>query len=214
MRRILIFLFLITALIVEAWSQVSFGVRAGVNLQNLNGEDNEGEKLNNELKFGFHGGVDVEIPIVPDFFLQPGILFSMKGANDVAEIEDLSATLSYIEVPVHFVYKPLLGAGRLIAGIGPYVAYGVSGKMEFEGDEEDIKFQNDVSLDDYNDNFFFLRPLDAGADIFFGYQFDMGFFAQLNAQLGLLNLEPKVDGESPEAITKNTGFGVSVGYRF
>lgn len=215
MKRKLIALFVITTFMTGvAWSQVSFGIRAGVNFQNINGEDDEGDKLDNDLKVGFHAGVEVDIPLVPDFYVQPGVLFNMKGANNLAQVDDLSASLGYIEVPIHFVFKPQLGSGKLILGLGPYLAYGITGKMKLDNEEEDIKFKNDVSQDDLTENFFFLRPLDVGADIFFGYQFDFGFFAQLNAQLGLLNLEPKYEGEEIDAITKNTGFGVSLGYKF
>jgi hypothetical protein len=213
MKRKLIALFVLTTLVTAvAWSQVSFGVRAGVNFQNLNGEDEGGDKLKNDLTLGFHAGVDVEIPVVPDFYLQPGLLFSTKGAANLEEVDNLKAFIAYIELPIHFVYKPQLGSGKLIVGLGPYVAYGVSGKIKLDDEEEDIEFTNDVTED--SEGFFFLKPLDAGADIFFGYEFSFGLTAQLNAQLGLLNMLPKFEGESGDAITKNTGFGVSLGYRF
>jgi len=59
-----------------------------------------------------------------------------------------------------------------------------------------------------------MMQMQAGADIFFGYEFAFKFYAQINAQLGLLNLEPDVEGESQDAVSKNTGFGLSLGYRF
>ena len=213
MKRRLIILFALTMMMIPVVdAQMEFGVRAGLNLQNLNGEDINGDKLKNKLTPGFHAGVEVGFPIAPDFYLQPGLLFSTKGATDLSGTQDLTARLSYIELPIHLAYKPQLGTGKLILGFGPYVAYGITGKLTLDGDEEDIKFTNDIT--ESSDGLFFLRPLDAGADIFFGYEFAFGFFAQVNAQLGLLNLIPKFDGETSDAITKNTGFGVSLGYRF
>ncbi len=35
-----------------------------------------------------------------------------------------------MELPVHVVYKPQLGTGKLIVGFGPYVAYGITGKVK------------------------------------------------------------------------------------
>lgn len=195
-----------------AYSQVSFGVRAGVNFQNINGEDEEGDKLKNDLKPGFFAGVEAGIPIAPDFYFEPGLFFSTKGAANLGEVDDLKATISYIELPLHLAYKPQLGSGKVIVGLGPYVAYGVAGKLKLDDEEEDIEFTNDVSPED--EGFVFLKPLDAGADIFFGYEFAFGLSALINAQLGLLNLEPKYDGESSDAIFKNTGFSFSLGYRF
>ena len=214
MKRNLILIMALTFLASgKSLSQFTYGVKAGINLQNLRGDDDENEKLKNDLKPGFHAGVEVEIPLVPEIYLQPGILFSLKGAANIAEIEDLSATLSYIEVPIHVAYKTAAGPGKLFVGAGPYFAYGVSGKMKFKGEKEDIKLKNHVSDEDFNDYFFFLRPFDAGADIFIGYQLKPGIFAQLNAQFGLLNLEPEYEVSS-NATTKNIGFSFSVGYRF
>jgi hypothetical protein len=59
-----------------------------------------------------------------------------------------------------------------------------------------------------------IKPLDAGADIFFGYEFPFKVSVLLNTQLGLINIWPKIDGENPDHPLKNTGFGVSLGYRF
>ncbi|MBN1791807.1 MAG: PorT family protein [Bacteroidales bacterium] len=213
MKRKVLFLMAATLMMTAAaYSQVSFGLRAGVNFQNLNGEDEAGDKLKNDLAIGFHIGANAEIPIAQDFYIQPGLLFSTKGATNVYEVDDLKASISYIELPIHFLYKPQLGSGKLIVGFGPYVGYGIGGKFKLDDEEEDIKFKNDVKESD--EEAIYLRPLDAGADIFFGYEFAFKVSVQLNAQLGLLNLVPKYEGEKSDEIVKNTGFGFSVGYRF
>jgi hypothetical protein len=57
--------------------------------------------------------------------------------------------------------------------------------------------------------------LDAGANLLAGYEFSNRISFQLNAQLGLAKINSKYEN-SPNAKTsaKNTGFGVSLGYRF
>jgi hypothetical protein len=144
--------------------------------------------------------------------LQPGILYSIKGAK--ADGSDDKINLSYVEVPVNFVYKPELGAGRLILGFGPYVAYAVSGKFKYDnGSDEDIEFENEITpIQAAAGNY--VKPLDAGANLLFGYEFANKLSLQLNAGLGLVNINPKVEGIDTDAKTKNTGFGVSLGYRF
>jgi len=146
-RRRLKFIFLVVLVVLTtktAYMQVSFGVRGGLNLQNINGEDEMGDKLKNKLKPGFHAGVDVAFPIARDFYLQPGLFFSTKGAADLNEIEDLNLNISYLELPIHLVYKPQLGTGKIILGFGPYLAYGIAGKVKFNDEEEDIVFTNDA----------------------------------------------------------------------
>lgn len=194
-----------------AQSKTTFGVRAGVNFQNLNGEDADGDKYDNKIKTGFHVGVNAEIPLADEFFLQPGVLFSTKGAK--AKEGDGKINISYIEVPVNFLYKADLGQGKLLMGVGPYIGFGIGGKVKGDGEDVDIKFKNDVKMSDVDDAWYYKR-IDAGGQLLFGYEFTNNLSVQLNAQLGLLNIEPKFEGEKPESKTKNTGFGVSVGYRF
>lgn len=205
--------FLAALLLTGAFSnaQTTFGVRGGINFQNINGKDDNGDKLENHLKVGFHIGANAEFPIAEEFYLQPGLLFSTKGASDANGIDDLKMSISYIELPIHFVFKPEFGNGKLIIGLGPYLAYAVAGKVKSNGDEEDIEFKNKVGV---MEDGIFLKPFDAGADIFFGYEMASGLSFQLNAQLGLVNISPDYESVNTEQVTKNTGFGLSVGYRF
>lgn len=203
--------FLTAAIIIFAFSSkaqvvntgAGIGIRAGVNFQNLNGEDASGDKLDNKLKTGFHAGLVADIPVAPDFYFQPGLLYSTKGA-ELENSTDLR--LNYVEMPLNLVYKPMLGTGRLLLGFGPYVGYGIGGKAEFSGTETDVKFEKEAGN---AANTVYFKPFDAGANLLFGYEFSNKLSAQLNAQLGLIN----INAYDNDAKIKNTGFGVSLGYR-
>jgi|SRR5690554_5828390 len=65
-----------------AGSKTSFAILGGVNLQNLNGKDMSGDKLENDMLTGFHAGVNVQLPVAPQFYFQPGLMFSTKGAKN------------------------------------------------------------------------------------------------------------------------------------
>src|SRR5688572_14391250 len=86
--------------------RTTFGIRAGANFQNINGKDFNNNNLENKLKTGFHASVNAEIPVGTGSYLQPGILFTTKGAKLQNGDE---VKLSYVEVPVNFIYKPVLG---------------------------------------------------------------------------------------------------------
>ena len=161
--------------------KTSFAILGGVNLQNLNGKDIAGNKLENDMILGFHAGVNMQIPIAPEFYFQPGLLFSTKGAKNLTS----TYKLSYIELPLNFVYKGLLGNGFVMVGFGPYVGYAITKGEEF-------------------------KPFDAGGNVFAGYELAGGIFLQLNTQFGMLNIKDSSDKSS----FKNTGFGLSIGYRF
>lgn len=198
--------------------KASLGILAGVNFQNLNGKDYDGDKLENDLIVGFHVGANVMIPIAPEFYFQPGLLFSTKGAKSSSDLSTSTIRLSYIEMPLNLVYRGQLGNGYIFLGLGPYVGYAIMGNVKTESggntEKQDIEFQNVVEIDDpltvpYS------KALDVGANIFFGYELPVGVFVQLNAQLGLVKINPeyKILADDKSSI-KNTGFGLSLGYRF
>lgn len=198
----------------------TFGVRAGVNFQNINGKDFLDKKLDNKIKTGFNVGVNAEIPIASEFYLQPGVLFTTKGAKSKDD-KDAKVNLSYIEVPINFLYKPELGMGKLLLGIGPYIAFGIGGKVSnADGKETDVEFTKEVSAANYSAAtsqglFPYFKRFDAGGNLLVGYEFSNNFSFQLNAQLGMININSDIEGVSNDDTKfKNTGFGLSVGYRF
>lgn len=202
----------------DGMGKTSFAVLGGVNFQNLNGKNMSGDKLENDLIIGYHFGVNAQIPVAPEFYFQPGLQFTTKGAKNT--VSDLTGTtrLSYIELPLNFVYKGLLGSGYFMLGFGPYVGYGIGGKAVYEGGaasyESDIKFKNEVVSGDPLTTEC-IKPLDVGGNIFFGYGMAGGLFLQLNAQLGMVNIKPDHYLTPDDSSTlKNTGFGLSIGYRF
>ncbi len=201
----------------SAQAQTRIGLLGGVNFQNLNGTDSDGDKLDNDLMVGFHAGVNVLIPVAPDFYFSPGLLFSVKGASDEALGIVGTYKINYLELPLNLVYRAKLGNGHILLGFGPYAGYAIGGKVKFEGDndsyERDIVFQNTIESGDGAE--VYLKRFDAGANIFFGYELEAGLFFQLNTQLGLLNIHPEDKRmANDEMVVKNTGFGISLGYRF
>lgn len=198
--------------------KISFAILGGVNFQNLNGKNFSGDKLENEMILGYHAGVNVQIAIAPDFYFQPGLLFSTKGAKNSTGSITSTYKLSYIELPLNLVYKAALGNGYFMLGFGPYVGYGIMGNAKSEGGslsyDSKIEFKNVVELSDPLTVAYF-KALDAGGNIFAGYEMQSGLFFQLNTQLGMIKINPedkRIPGD--KSVVKNTGFGVSLGYHF
>jgi hypothetical protein len=201
--------------------KTSFGILGGVNLQNLTGKDNSGDKLTNDMLLGYHAGINILIPVAPDFYFQPGLLFSMKGAKNSYGSLTGTYKLSYIELPLNFVYRGALGKGHILLGFGPYVAYAIAGKSSLNDEsstyEKDIVFKNTVENGDPYLTVYAKR-FDAGGNIFAGYEMAGGLFLQLDTQFGMIKINP-VDNRtladfSTQLSVKNTGFGLSLGYRF
>ena len=219
---LMIFALTFSVAVAQEAGKMSFGVLGGVNFQNLNGKDYKGDKLENELILGYHVGVNLQIPIAPQFYFQPGLLFSTKGAKDETTVLGTTITsttkLSYIEMPLNLVYKALLGSGYFTLGFGPYIGYGISGKALTEGGglslDQKINFQNVVETNEDLTKPYY-KAFDVGGNILAGYQMSNSIFVQFNTQLGLVNINPeyKISPDDKSSV-KNTGFGLSLGYRF
>jgi hypothetical protein len=198
--------------------KTSFGILGGGNLQTFNGKDFSGEKLKNDMIIGYHVGVNVLIPVAPEFYFQPGLLFITKGSKKTTDVVTGKYSISSIELPLNLVYRGSLGNGFILVGFGPYVSYSIMGKAKFEGGdlsyESDVEFKNVVEVADPLTTTYF-KALDAGGNVFVGYEMASGIFVQLNTQIGMLNISPE-DKRYPdsETVIKNTGFGLSLGYRF
>lgn len=222
MKKILTITTGLVLLSITSFSQVTLGVRAGANFQNINGKDFNGNKLDNGISTGFSAGINAELPIGVDFYLQPGVLYTQKGAElrnyqYMGQTWDGKVKLNYVEIPLNFVYKPQLGTGRWMVGFGPYVAFGIGGTVDLADPQGayDVKFSKDADAGELNETPFVYRPIDAGANVFAGYEFANKLSIQLNTQLGLTKINSTVNGSNAgEESHKNTGFGLSLGYRF
>lgn len=199
----------------------SIGIYGGVNFQNINGTAANGNQLTNSLVTKFHIGINGEIPIAPDFFFQPGIQYIGKGGEGEVQYTDNAGTrtitrnlgLNYLEIPLNLMYKPLVGAGNFILGFGPYFGYALNGKASFTGNgapaERDVEFVSDAPATDAN-NLVYFKRMDIGANFIVGYQLQNGLYLVLNSQLGLVPINAKT---ATDLNNKNTGFGLSLGYR-
>ena len=116
---------------------------------------------------------------------------------------------------LNLLFRPQLGNGHILLGFGPYLSYGIAGKITSDNSSHvDIEFKNKVPRLLMIGKMY-MKGFDAGANIFFGYELSSGLFFQLNTQMGLLNLVPKYEGISAtDAVIKNTGFGLSLGFVF
>lgn len=176
-------------------AQTTFGIRAGVGMAGIYGKNTDGA----ENRFGYHFGVNAEIPIATDLYFQPNVLFANKGAKGSSDGIKIQQIYNYIEVPLNFLYKGEVGSGKVLVGAGPYIGYGVGVKMKTGSESETGSFK------DAN-----LKNLDYGANVLLGWEFSNKLSAQLNAGFGLANIAK----ESGEVKPKNIGAGISLGYRF
>lgn len=200
----------------------SFGVYGGINFQNINGTNPKGDALSNNLVPRFTLGINEEIYIAPDFFVQIGLQYITKGTTGTVDYTEFLITrtvtrelnLKYLEMPLNILFKPVVGTGNFILGFGPYVGYCIGGTADFSGNsapnDTDLKIQADAPNND-NNNLIYFKTMDIGANFLVGYQLANGINLVLNSQLGMVNINSNT---SSSLANKNTGFGLNLGYRF
>lgn len=235
MKKIVL-LVLLSLGVSSGYAQINFGILAGLNNAIQRGKD--GVPPNTKYSLLWHAGMVADIPLAGRFYLQPQLLASVKGSGYEAHDLDTNVYFStrgvsnktrmvYLEIPVNILYKHPLGPGKLIAGAGPYIAYGLGGKSrtaittrngETSISEMTIKFKNETHPNDEEfGKYEYYKPLDGGLNFIAGYELNNGLCFNVNYSLGLMNTAPS-DGVLPDGThishgtRKNSYFGLSVGY--
>jgi hypothetical protein len=222
----------ILAFCLQSNAQVSFGIHAGGSIFNFDAKNASGDEIE-EFKFAprYSVGLRTEFSFVNDLSIQAGLVYATKGtryfSDEHLEIER-KVTLSYLEIPINFVYKTATGGGAFFVGAGPYLGYGLSGKSTLKIDNIEqtpleVRFENTWPVGVYDAIYF--KPLDFGINTITGYQHESGLFFSINAQVGLANIhlpmlipsETKgylLKSTTDKTSRKNLGFTFSVGFSF
>ena len=174
-------------------AQANFGVRAGLNLTNMNFSGG-GISFTPDMKTGFQAGIVGELG-TKSFVIQPGILFAQQGFKQGG----WTTTLNYIQVPVNAIYKVNLGVAKLLLQAGPYLGYGISGKAK-NSDGESQK----VTLGSGEGDF--VKPIDFGLGVGAGVQFGV-IQAGIGYNFGLANLSKVEEGD---AKITNNGWAITL----
>jgi hypothetical protein len=203
-----------------AQKKTTIGFYGGYNLYTIHGRNTDGSNFWLKTEDGFNMGANLQFPIARNVYLQPGISYNQKGANFktyhyMGQTYHGDVKLSYVEVPVNVVYKPKVGSGHLLLGVGPYVGYGTGHEAGVDQGMYHVRFAEDVTPEQIEQVPFYFRPWDAGTNFILGYQFANNITAQLNGEIGMKRINPSVNGQWDGKMKHRTaGFGCSFGYRF
>lgn len=187
---------------------LSYGVKAGINISNFLSDDNSDEY---DSKAGINIGAFLEIPVSEKLSVQPELVYSGQGSQetlyiDVEEDGVISTyyrkykyTFDYLNIPVLVKYYVIDGLS-IQAGPQLGVLLSAKGKIEahhFVNEEVEI----DISS--------LAEPIDFSFDFGIGYEFGDHFLIDARYNVGLTNVVDSNDGT-----LKNSVFQFSVGYKF
>lgn len=135
MKKILLTL-LVLGVAAGAYAQTTFGARVGPDFSSWTSKSS-GEKTTSQMLVGVEGGVYANVPVAPEFYVQPPLMYEGKGdKNTGTDNVRVTTRLHYLVLPVDLVFKPEMpnGSGSWIVGVGPYLGYGISGKTLLDAD--------------------------------------------------------------------------------
>jgi hypothetical protein len=212
-KKVLLVLAVVVLTANQTKAQFAFGVRAGVGLTNVYQRENDEMKVL-DWNPGFNFGVVAEYALIDFLFLQPGISFSRQGmkteksANFGKNTATLTWDLNYIQIPINLQLRNR--SGKLYVQVGPYLGYGISGKLKVEAvsggktesDSEKIDFGGKgTTVTDF-------KALDFGLGFGAGFRFG-NLQTGLGLNYGLVNITP-----SKDVSMKNIGLALTAAYLF
>jgi hypothetical protein len=136
MKKIFLAISMIALFAAGAHAQgISGGVKGGLNLANLNGDD----VSDTDMKIAYHIGGYANIAFSEALSLQPELLFNAVGAKMSEDGYEMKYNLNYISIPVMLIYS--FGNVNIQAGPQLGLLASAKGKVEYDGDsgETDIK---------------------------------------------------------------------------
>jgi hypothetical protein len=187
---------------------VTWNVLGGLNFSYFQSAEN----TRSNTKVGYHVGVGMECAIDSTWVFQPSLLLTTKGGKSTLDgglSENLNAM--YIELPLLVGAVSYIKGHKLVAALGPFIAYGVGGQYVVSDGSASI------SLDAFGKSTYQtiesdgLKRFDAGLVACFTFEFGRqnNLIATLSAEYGFVNLAT-VQG----AKLTNRSLSLGLGYKF
>ena len=186
---------------------LQLGVKGGVNLSTIGGDDFDDADSRTSFNVGFFA----ELPISERFSFQPEVLYSGQGF-DIKEIDqdNIFDTGDNVEYQLDYLQVPLMFKVYLIEGLsieaGPQLGFKINEEIDYKpnSDGGDIDINSDDS---------YIKDFDTSVAFGAAYKFDGGFFINARYTYGLSTIF-KDDTIFEGVDAKNRVLQFGVGFAF
>jgi hypothetical protein len=158
-------------------------------------------------KVGFNAGVFAAHPFISlgpgQVAAMAGLEFIQKGGKYGSGTSSEDYRYNYIELPIDALYQmPVMDNSTVFAGLGPYFAYGIGGKIKYgDGTPNDNSFGS-------GDNS--AKRFDFGFQFLGGFRYMNKATISLSYDLGLVSVSGSA--YSSQFKDKNGVFSINIGY--
>ena len=232
MKKIISILALVFLTIVSSAQSlipIKYGIKAGLNLSSLNISSIEGvNPTDNSSQTGIAAGFIVHIPLSDEWFINPEVLYSQKGAKfnyafthdyEINQRDEYKTTnqvtLSYVELNPTISYK---ATDKLALNFGPSVSFLIGEDIT----PQDLERDNANTAHILTDGLVETASLDVGLNLGISYFFTEHFFVDSRVYTGFLEVasatqpyEEIINNNPDPAYTlKNSAIVLSLAYLF
>lgn len=194
---------LLGLLAVTVYSQARFDIHGGMSMANITNSEAD-------MKVGYTVGLGMDYAINDMWSFQSGLNFTSKGCKESEEGVDVKMNPVYLDIPLLAAVKMNITEGnRFVINFGPYVGFGLGGKMTVEtnGAEVGTKLFKKVG----NSDEAMMNRCAVGLQYGIGFELDDHYLINLTGQYGFTNM---IKDSFVNENNKNLAFLLTVGYRF
>ncbi|HTI12866.1 MAG TPA: porin family protein [Puia sp.] len=193
--------------------RIQFGGSAGLSLSGAIVKYPAYEVSGARPGLGFEIGGFADIPLANKLYsFRPGLSYSLERASAVVEGDRSSIHVSFIKVPLDFIYHSKYMDDRLSFGAGPFLAYNLGGKYNWANTRtQSLSFGSDQG--DYGRTY---KRVDMGINLLGSYQLNEQILLGAHFDFGLLNMIHTTEDpdEAKKASIHTLNFGITAGYIF
>lgn len=194
---------LLGLLTIVGYSQVRFDIHGGMSMANITNSEAD-------LKVGYTLGVGMDYSFNDMWSFQSGLNFTSKGCKASEAGVDLKMNPVYLDIPLLAALKINITEGnRFLINLGPYVGFGLGGKMTVEQGGAEIGTKLFKKVDGAQEAV--MNRCAVGLQYGIGFELDNHYLINLTGQYGFTNM---VKESFADESNKNLAFLLTVGYRF
>jgi outer membrane immunogenic protein len=179
------------------------GIKAGANVTTMGKYEVGGATYDYDYQFGFQGGLFADLPLASQVSFMPQVLYSQKGGKVKATVGattgELKSKINYLDVPLLIGFKP---CAEFTIFAGPQVSFLLSQSTDTYVNGASVSTTN--STDD-------LRKSQIGGNVGVSYNFNSNVSLSANYSMDFNSV---ANDNINQGKTKNSGFGLALGYSF
>ena len=234
LASILALVFLTIVSSAQSLIPIKYGIKVGLNFSNLNitstidGVQHGVQPTDNSSQTGISAGFIVHIPLSDEWFINPEVLYSQKGASfnyafthdyEINQRDEYKTnnqvTLSYVELNPTISYK---ATDKLALNFGPSVSFLIGEDIT----PQDLERDNANTAHILTDGLVETASLDVGLNLGISYFFTEHFFVDSRVYTGFIEVASVIQPyevitsiiPNPAYTLKNRAIVLSISYLF